>query len=90
MFRNILEFYIQGADQKHKRVKYPFRLFEYHRQLLQEGMFNAYNQWLFGASENLAAYDNWTKAHAEEYNGFTTFQKSRIFKMPQGQYYQVN
>ena len=53
-------------------------------------MFNAYNQWLFGASENLAAYDNWTKAHAEEYNGFTTFQKSRIFKMPQGQYYQVN
>ena len=82
--RFILDWYENYA------VKYPFRLFEYHRQLLQEGMFNAYNQWLFGASENLAAYDNWTKAHAEEYNGFTTFQKSRIFKMPQGQYYQVN
>jgi len=82
--RFILDWYENNA------VKYPFRLFEYHRQLLQEGMFNAYNQWLFGASENLAAYDNWTKAHAEEYNGFTTFQKSRIFKMPQGQYYQVN
>ena len=82
--RFILDWYENNA------VKYPFRLFEYHRQLLQEGMFNAYNQWLFGASENLAAYDNWTKAHAEEYNGFTTFQKIRIFKMPQGQYYQVN
>ena len=82
--RFILDWYENNA------VKYPFRLFEYHRQLLQEGMFNAYNQWLFGASENLAAYDNWTKAHTEEYNGFTTFQKSRIFKMPQGQYYQVN
>jgi len=51
-------------------------------------MFDAYNQWLFGASENLAAYDNWTKVHAEEYEGFSKFQKSRIFKMPVGQYYQ--
>ena len=51
-------------------------------------MFDAYNQWLFGTSENLAAYDNWTKAHAEEYEAFSKFQKSRIFKMPAGQYYQ--
>ncbi len=82
--RFILDWYTNNA------VKYPFRLFDYHRQLISEGMFNAYNQWLFGASENLAAYENWTKTHAEEYNGFTTFQRSRIFKMPQGQYYQVN
>ena len=82
--RFILDWYENNA------AKYPFRLFDYHRQLLQEGMFNAYNQWLFGASENVAAYDNWTRAHAEEYNGFTAFQKSRIFKMPAGQYYQVN
>lgn len=82
--RFILDWYENNA------AKYPFRLFDYHRQLLQEGMFNAYNQWLFGASENVAAYDNWTRAHAEEYNGFTAFQKSRIFKIPAGQYYQVN
>lgn len=68
--------------------KFPFRLFDYHRQLLQEGMFNAYNQWLFGPSENLAAYDNWTKTHAPEYDAFTTFQRSRVFRMPAGQYYQ--
>jgi tetratricopeptide (TPR) repeat protein len=70
-------------------VKYPFRLFDYQRQLLSEGMFNAYNQWLFGPIENLAAYENWTKTNAEEYNSFSTFQKSRVFKMPQNQYYQV-
>lgn len=70
-------------------VKFPFRLFDYQRQLLTEGMFNAYNQWLFGPIENLAAYENWTKTHQEEYNGFTAFQKTRIFKMPPGQYYQV-
>ncbi len=68
-------------------AKFPFRLFDYHQQLLREGMFDAYNQWLFGATENLAAYDNWTKTHAEEYNAFNTFQRSRIFKMPRLQHY---
>lgn len=82
--RFILDWYANNA------AKYPYRLFDYHRQLLTEGMFDAYNQWLFGPSENLSAYDNWTKTHAEEYNGFNTFQRSRIFKMPAGQYYQVN
>lgn len=82
--RFILDWYANNA------AKYPFRLFDYQRQLLTEGMFDAYNQWLFGPSENLAAYDNWTKVHAEEYNGFNAFQRSRIFKMPPGQYYQSN
>lgn len=67
--------------------KFPFRLFDYHRQLLQEGMFEAYNQWLFGTVENLPAFDNWTKTHAEEYTSFTNFQKGRVFKVPSGQYY---
>jgi hypothetical protein len=52
-------------------------------------MFNAYNQWLFGTTENLAAYDNWTKTNSEEYNSFIAFQKSRVFRMPIGQYYQA-
>lgn len=71
-------------------AKYPFRLFDYQLQLIRDGMFDAYNQWLFGATENLASYDNWTKTHAEEYNSFNTFQRNRIFKMPPGQHYQVN
>lgn len=81
--RFILDWYDNNA------AKYPFRLFDYQHQLLQEGMFDAYNQWLFGASENLATYDNWTKTHSDEYNGFNAFQRSRIFRMPPGQYYQV-
>lgn len=68
--------------------KFPFHLFDYHQQLIREGMFNAYNEWLFGPSENLAAYDNWTKTHEEEYNAFNKFQRNHIFKMPPGQYYQ--
>jgi Tfp pilus assembly protein PilF len=69
--------------------RYPFKLFDYQRQLLQEGLFEAYNQWLFGPTENLAAYDNWTKTHPEQQANFTAFQKTRVFRMPANQYYQV-
>ena len=67
--------------------KYPFRLFEYQRQLVREGMFEAYNQWLFGPVDNLAYFDQWTKTHATEYKKFTAFQRNRVFKMPAGQFY---
>ena len=82
--RFILDWYENNA------AKFPFRLFDYQQQLIREGMFDAYNQWLFGSSENLAAYDNWTKTHADEYKDFNAFQRSRIFKMPPGQHYQEN
>ncbi|MGC4035177.1 MAG: hypothetical protein QM764_04385 [Chitinophagaceae bacterium] len=81
--RFILDWFSKYGDN------YPFKLFDYQRQLIQEGMFNAYNQWLFGAVENLTSYDNWNKAHSEEYGNFTALQKTRIFKVPAGQYYQV-
>ncbi|HMG66338.1 MAG TPA: hypothetical protein VK588_01590 [Chitinophagaceae bacterium] len=80
--RFILEWFDKYA------AKFPYKLFDYQRQLIQEGMFNAYNEWLFGTVENLAAYDTWTKTHEEEYKNFTAFQKTRVFKMPGGQYYQ--
>jgi tetratricopeptide (TPR) repeat protein len=68
--------------------KFPFKLFDYQQQLIREGMFEAYDQWLFGPVDNLAAFDQWTKTNSESYVKFTTFQKGRIFKMPQGQHYQ--
>jgi tetratricopeptide (TPR) repeat protein len=65
-----------------------FRLFDYQRQLLQEGLFNAYNQWIFGSSQNLSSFQNWVNTHPDEYTLFTNFQKNRIFKIPEGEYYQ--
>lgn len=79
--RFILDWYQDNAE------KFPVKLFEMHRQLLQEGMFEAYNQWIFGSSQNLAAYQNWTTVHAAESNSFARFQQSRMFKIPKGQYY---
>jgi len=80
--RFILDWYATNA------FKFPFKLFDFQRQLLQEGMFEAYNQWLFGPVEDLTAYDDWTKTHAEQYTAFNNFQKTRVFRMPPGQYYQ--
>lgn len=69
---------------------HPFRLFEYQQQLLKGGMFEAYNQWIFGAAANLSAYENWTKLHAEEASKFNNFQSNRVLKLPvSGQYYQT-
>jgi tetratricopeptide (TPR) repeat protein len=70
-------------------AKYPFLLFEYQRQLLKEGLFDAYNQWLFGPIQNLTAFQNWTNKHAESYTEFISFQHDRVFKLPSGQNYQT-
>ena len=80
--RFILDWYEKEA------TNFPFRLFDYQRQLLKEGLFDAYNQWIFGASQNLPAFQNWTTTHATSYNQFTGFQKGRVFKIPTKQYYQ--
>lgn len=82
--RFLLDWYKENGS------KYPFRLFEHQRQLLQEGMFEAYNQWIFEAAGNLAGYENWTKVNTVQYNEFTRFQKAKIFKVPVGQYYRMN
>jgi Tfp pilus assembly protein PilF len=81
--RFILEWYATNSS------RFPYRLFDYQQQLIREGMFEAYNQWLFGPVENLAGYDAWTKMHNDQYTAFNTFQRSRIFRMPAGQYYQI-
>jgi hypothetical protein len=68
--------------------KLPFRLFEYQQQLARAGLFEAYNQWIFGAANNLSSFHQWTVTHSDEYNRFNTFQKNRVFKVPEGQFYQ--
>jgi tetratricopeptide (TPR) repeat protein len=80
--RFILDWFANYAE------KYPFKLFVLQRQLLQEGMFDAYNQWIFGAAQNLAAYQNWINTHTIEYNELNRFQKGRVFKISKGEYYQ--
>jgi Tfp pilus assembly protein PilF len=67
--------------------KYPFHLFEHLRYLLREGMFEAYNQWLFGPASDASAYQNWIRTHEDEYLAFSSYQRNKMFKMPTGQHY---
>jgi len=68
-------------------AKFPFKLFELQRHYIQEGLFDAYNQWVFATAQNLPAYQTWTNAHSEEHAALTRFLQDRIFKVPAGQYY---
>lgn len=68
-------------------VNYPFHLYDFQTQLLRDGLFDAYNQWLFGTIINKDRYDNWIYTHNEEMQDFTQFQRNVLFKMPPEQYY---
>ena len=68
-------------------AKFPFKLLDLHQQLLRMGLFEAYNQWLFGPAANIVVYQNWTASHQPDYTAFNQFQRNRVFKIPTGQYY---
>jgi Tfp pilus assembly protein PilF len=68
-------------------AKFPFRLFDHYQHMLKEGIFDAYNQWIYGSAANTEAYNLWVKTHDKEAEAFKKFQTARIFKIPAGQYY---
>jgi hypothetical protein len=67
--------------------KYPFKLFEHLQHLMREGMFEAYNQWLFGQVTDASAYQNWTRTNEEQYLLFSSYQRNKLFRMPPSQHY---
>ncbi len=70
-----------------KNENFPFRLFDQQRFLVREGLFDAYNQWLFGVAINPVQYKSWADTHASEVTLFKQFQEGRVFKLITGQYY---
>jgi len=68
-------------------TKFKFRLFSLQQQLLRDGLFDSYNQWIFGSAQNLSTFQNWVNTNNNSYNEFLNFQKGRIFKIPPGEYY---
>lgn len=69
-------------------AQFPFRLFEYHKQLISSNMFEAYNQWLLGSGIKAEDYQKWMTDNKAAYDTFSHFQRGRVFKLPKGQYYQ--
>ncbi len=66
---------------------FPHKLFDMQQGLLRDGLFTAYDQWIFGATGNIVAFQTWVNTHGEEYANFTKFHRNRTFKVPDGQYY---
>lgn len=79
--RFILDWFEKHAAQ------YPFRLFDHQRQLLQSGLFEAYDQWLFREATEPQQFQDWASSHAEIYQKLKDFLFNRVFKIPAGQYY---
>ena len=67
--------------------EFPHKLFDHHQFLLREGLFQAYNYWLFGAASSMPEYRTWADNHSPELNAFNRYQRNRVFRMPANQYY---
>ena len=66
---------------------YPFKLFEHQRQLLQSGLFEAYDQWLFSEGIDPEGFALWSQQNTATYTRLREFLFNRVFKIPTGQYY---
>jgi tetratricopeptide (TPR) repeat protein len=74
--------------EKHA-ARFPHRMMDQQQYFIREGMYQAYNQWLFGAASNAMEYQHWSQTHPEELQAFNQYQRNRVFRMPAGQYYGV-
>ena len=72
---------------KEKQARYPFQLFDNQHYLLSQGLFEAYNYWVFSTSANPDAYRVWLNNHSKENEAFKNLQQNKVFKIPAGQYY---
>lgn len=54
--------------------KYPFTLFSFHNEMMRNGYFDTYNQWLVGKAENPQQYQTWLETFADDVAFFEQFR----------------
>lgn len=50
--------------------QYPYSLFNYQDYLVRNGLFDIYNEWLFGKAESITEYNAWNQFHPREMDIF--------------------
>lgn len=65
--------------QKTHARRYPCALFNYWDDLLRNGHFDAYNQWLFAPVINPAEYNSWKTFHPNAVPAFDAYQQQHPF-----------
>ncbi len=68
------------AYAKDYSINYPFTLLSYQDKMLHEGVYDAYNQWLFGAIDNSQAFTLWIKVNNKEYAAFENWRKRNLLQ----------
>jgi len=69
--------------------KYPVSLFYRQDQMVREGYFDIYNQWLFGKAESQAQYDAWNRYHPEDMPDFEDWLKEHTYRPVAGDNYNM-
>lgn len=62
-------------------ARYPYSLFRYQENLIRNGYFDAYNQWLFGKAENPQQFAGWESSFGKELKELDRFKVLNPLKM---------
>ena len=68
-------------------AQYPFTLFARQNEMLRNGYFDAYNQWLFGKAASMPEYEAWTRFHPEAIPDFEAWMQQHSFKLSSSDFY---
>lgn len=79
--RFIMDWTLQYAAQ------YPFALFARHNDMISNGYFDSYNQWLFGKVENQQQFEAWKKFHPDAIRHLEGWMNQYPFRPGIGEYY---
>ncbi len=61
-------------------AKYPYALFSYQDYLVRNGLFDIYNEWLFGKAESITEYNAWIQFHPVEMAIFLEKRKAHALQ----------
>ena len=79
--------FLLNWDQFYKLV-YPYALFDFHRDLLHQGLFEAYNQWIFGPADNPAVYKGWVQRNEKTMQRLIDYLNNHALQPRATQFYQ--
>jgi hypothetical protein len=78
----MMDWFTQGHHKK-----YPFSLFSRHDDMIRNGYFDIYNQWLFGKAENQQVYEGWVKFHNEALPELEDYLNENAYRPAAGDFY---
>lgn len=67
--------------------RYPYAVFAYQDDLLRDGHFDAYNQYLYGRADNAQQLSAWNQFHPEAMGHFETWAQGHAIKNYSGGFY---